>query len=176
MATELREWRQTYNGEEYLASTSRSLIQLPFIDRAFSDPLMYWTNTAPYHDLSTMLDHSCNICIYQVQKTKCPTDASDSEPKLQQVGLARLITDYITFAYLTDVYVAPECQGRGLGKWLIKCVREVMLAMPQLRRTMLLTGHPKSVALYEQELDLSVHKTVDPEQGLVVMEGKPKAE
>ncbi|MGH7466596.1 MAG: GNAT family N-acetyltransferase [Longimicrobiales bacterium] len=37
----------------------------------------------------------------------------------QQVGLARVITDYATYGYLCDVYVLPEFRGRGLGFWLI---------------------------------------------------------
>ena len=39
-----------------------------------------------------------------------------------QVGLARVVTDYATFAYLCDVYVLEAHQGRGLGKWLIECL------------------------------------------------------
>ena len=41
-----------------------------------------------------------------------------------QVGLARIITDGATFAYLCDVYVLPERRGRGLGVWLIECVMD----------------------------------------------------
>jgi ribosomal protein S18 acetylase RimI-like enzyme len=39
-----------------------------------------------------------------------------------QVGLARAVTDRATFAYLCDVYVLEEHQGRGLGRWLIETV------------------------------------------------------
>jgi GNAT superfamily N-acetyltransferase len=39
-----------------------------------------------------------------------------------QVGLARVVTDYATFAYLCDVYVLESHRGQGLGKWLIECV------------------------------------------------------
>jgi GNAT superfamily N-acetyltransferase len=39
-----------------------------------------------------------------------------------QVGLARVITDRATFAYLCDVFVVPEYRGRGLSKWLVECV------------------------------------------------------
>ena len=46
-----------------------------------------------------------------------------------QVGLARVVTDYATFAYLCDVYVLETHQGRGLGKWLIECA----MAHPQLQ-------------------------------------------
>jgi GNAT superfamily N-acetyltransferase len=39
-----------------------------------------------------------------------------------QVGLARVITDRATFAYLCDVYVLEGHRGRGLGEWLIETV------------------------------------------------------
>ncbi len=32
-----------------------------------------------------------------------------------QVGLARVISDYATFAYLCDVYVLEDYRGKGLG-------------------------------------------------------------
>jgi GNAT superfamily N-acetyltransferase len=48
----------------------------------------------------------------------------------RQVGLARVVTDYATFAYLCDVYVLPEERGRGLGLWLMECV----MSYPQLQR------------------------------------------
>ena len=41
----------------------------------------------------------------------------------EQVGFARVISDRATFAYLCDVYVLEQHQGRGLGKWLIGAVR-----------------------------------------------------
>ena len=46
-----------------------------------------------------------------------------------QVGFARVITDRATFAYLCDVYVLEEYQGRGLGTWIM---RELM-AHPDLQ-------------------------------------------
>lgn len=56
-----------------------------------------------------------------------------------QVGLARLVTDHATFAYLCDVYVLESHRGRGLGKWLIECVM-AHPALPGLRRIMLVTN------------------------------------
>src|SRR5690606_24038215 len=40
----------------------------------------------------------------------------------RQVGFARVISDYTTFAYLADVFVLPEHRGKGLSKWLVECV------------------------------------------------------
>ena len=55
-----------------------------------------------------------------------------------QVGFARVITDYATFAYVADVFILEQHRGRGLGKWLI----ETVVSHPQLnglRRWILLT-------------------------------------
>ena len=38
----------------------------------------------------------------------------------RQIGFARVITDRATYAYLCDVYVLEEYQGRGLGTWLMQ--------------------------------------------------------
>jgi GNAT superfamily N-acetyltransferase len=46
-----------------------------------------------------------------------------------QIGLARVVTDRATFAYLCDVYVLETHRGRGLGKWLI----ETVMAHPDLQ-------------------------------------------
>ncbi|MFA3783431.1 GNAT family N-acetyltransferase [Melioribacteraceae bacterium 4301-Me] len=42
--------------------------------------------------------------------------------KEKQIGFARVITDYVSLAYLADVFVLKEHRGKGLGKLLIKNV------------------------------------------------------
>ena len=42
----------------------------------------------------------------------------------RQIGLARVITDSVTYAYLCDVYIVEERRGQGLGSWLVSCVLE----------------------------------------------------
>lgn len=37
----------------------------------------------------------------------------------EQLGYARIITDGATFAWLCDVYVAPDARGRGVGQLLL---------------------------------------------------------
>src|SRR5262249_50521733 len=39
-----------------------------------------------------------------------------------QIGLARVITDRATYAYLCDVYILEEHRGQELGKWLMETV------------------------------------------------------
>jgi len=40
----------------------------------------------------------------------------------EMVGGCRIISDSAAFAWLGDVFVAPEHQGHGLGKFLMRCV------------------------------------------------------
>jgi ribosomal protein S18 acetylase RimI-like enzyme len=65
----------------------------------------------------------------------------------RQLSFARVVTDLATYAYLTDVVVAPQARGRGIGQWMI----EAVLAHPDLqglRRVTLLTRDAQ--ALYEK--------------------------
>ena len=65
----------------------------------------------------------------------------------RQVAFARAVTDLATYAYLTDVIVADDSRGRGIGSWMV----EEMLAHPDLqglRRIALLTRDAQ--ALYER--------------------------
>ena len=40
----------------------------------------------------------------------------------QQVGMARVLTDHVTFAYLNDVYVLPEHGGKGIAQAMLSHV------------------------------------------------------
>jgi len=40
------------------------------------------------------------------------------------VGFGRVVTDLATYGYLTDVVIAPEHRGHGLGEWLTRCILE----------------------------------------------------
>ena len=51
------------------------------------------------------------------------------ERSRRQVGLARVVTDYETFAWLCDVVLDPSYRGRGLGKRML----EVVFSDPRLQ-------------------------------------------
>jgi GNAT superfamily N-acetyltransferase len=44
--------------------------------------------------------------------------------KDEQVGFARVISDFATYAYLADVFILPEERGRGLSILLIKTIMD----------------------------------------------------
>ena len=67
----------------------------------------YWAQGRSEEVIERSLQHSECFGLYNGDK---------------QVGFARVISDYATFAYLADVFVLEAYQGRGLGKWLVKTV------------------------------------------------------
>ena len=57
----------------------------------------------------------------------------------RQVGFARVVTDYATFANLVDVFVLPDYRARGYGKQLLAAVVEHP-SLQKLRRFTLATA------------------------------------
>ena len=72
------------------------------------------------------------------------------------IGFARIITDYVSFGYLTDVYVLKEHQGNGLGRWMMQCLEDVLHGWSGLRRFVIVTSSPHAARLYETTLGAQV--------------------
>ncbi|PVH95669.1 acetyltransferase [Periconia macrospinosa] len=166
---ETRQWHKTLNGKTYTISTAPNLLPLSFIQEAFNKPAMYWANPLPTSTLQTMLDNSCTFGLYvsPTITTTTTTEANDKDKTMLPIGMARLVTDYVTLAYLTDVYVLDEYQGLGLGKWMVRCCRELVADMPALRFMVLLTGSAQAQSLYKRELGM--RPMVSEEVGLTAM-------
>jgi len=167
-----------------MVSTNSELLSHDFIQASFASPIMYWANPLSPEGLESMLDNSLLLGLY-LQSAELdtvgppPTSGCSENPAPQtqkpsrstQIGMARLLTDYSTLAYLTDVYVVSEHQGKGLGKWMTQCVKELTNGMPELRGTMLMASKaPHAVKFYEQLLGVEVH---DQEKDKVVFMRSP---
>lgn len=98
---------------EYLISTDKLRLDLEVI-HDFLSHKSYWAQGRTLEVIKRGIENSLNFGIYQEGK---------------QVGFARVVTDYATFAWLADVFVLEGHRGQGLGKWLI----EVMLSHPRLQ-------------------------------------------
>lgn len=55
-----------------------------------------------------------------------------------QIGFARVISDFATFAYVGDVFILDAYRGRGLSKWLMQTIVEHP-GLQNLRRWLLAT-------------------------------------
>ena len=56
----------------------------------------------------------------------------------RQIGFARVVTDYATFAWLADVFVLDEYRGQALGRWMIEVI-VTHLQLQGFRRWLLAT-------------------------------------
>ncbi|KAL1963070.1 hypothetical protein VTN77DRAFT_8716 [Rasamsonia byssochlamydoides] len=166
-----QEQEQEQEQEHFFISTDPKFLSAKAVNAAFARDFTYWARPFPEEVTQQMLEGALCFGVYKYKdkdkdkdkhKYKDTTDQSggnnghdegkedgDGEidistlhsQDIEQIGLARLITDTVTFAYLTDVYILPEYQGRGLGAWLMDCVAETLSAsnMPYVRRIMLVT-------------------------------------
>jgi len=91
--------------ENYTISTDPARLDIDAINDMLSRA--YWAQGRTPEMIARYVRHSLVFGIYQ--------DGS-------QVGLARVISDYTTFAWLCDVFVHEDHRGRGLGRWLMETV------------------------------------------------------
>lgn len=85
------------------------------------------------------------------------------------IGLVRVVTDFVTFGYVTDVYVLEEFRGLGLGKWMMECLGQYIDQWPFLRRMLLLTITPKMAELYKKNAGF-VDFRESPSSDLILLE------
>lgn len=103
----------TWHRGDYTISTDRSRLNLELIYDYLSNQT-YWASGRAREVVKRSIDNSLPFGIYKGD---------------EQVGFARIVTDYATFAWVADVFVLAEHRGRGLSKWLM----EVILAHPDLQ-------------------------------------------
>jgi len=106
----------------YLISTDPDRLDLELVHRFLSEDA-YWSLGVPRQAVQRSIEHSLNFGVYHGD---------------DQVGFARVVTDYATFAWVADVFVVEAHRGRGLGKWLM----ETVVSHPELaslRRWLLAT-------------------------------------
>ncbi|PBC70634.1 acetyltransferase (GNAT) family protein [Streptomyces sp. TLI_235] len=114
----------------YELSTDPARLDRALIHRWLSQDA-YWALGRPREKQEQSIDSSLNFGVYE--------GASGA-----QVGYARVVTDRATFAWLCDVYIAPEARGRGLGTALAAAVRD-QLEPFGLRRILLATADAHEV-------------------------------
>tara|TARA_R110002051_G_scaffold150662_3_gene223247 strand:+ start:10175 stop:10591 length:417 start_codon:yes stop_codon:yes gene_type:complete len=88
----------------FYISTEKNSLDVYKIQQYISNE-SYWGKGRTIEEVQTTIDHSFCFGIYNSNK--------------QQMGFARLVTDYILFAYVMDVIIFPEYQGKGYGKELV---------------------------------------------------------
>jgi GNAT superfamily N-acetyltransferase len=103
------EWHR----EEYWISTDSDRLNVEMIHDYISNS-SYWAKGRSIEKVKRSIENSLNFGVYL---------------KEDQVGFARVVTDYATFAWLADVFILEEYRRRGLSKWLV----EVIVGHPELQ-------------------------------------------
>jgi GNAT superfamily N-acetyltransferase len=104
---------QEHRRDRFLISTDAARLDVDFIHDQLAHK-SYWAAGIPRDVVVRCLNNSLCFGVYEGSR---------------QIGLARVVTDHSTYAYLCDVFIAEGHRGHGLGTWLIECV----LAHPDLQ-------------------------------------------
>jgi GNAT superfamily N-acetyltransferase len=112
-------------------STDRSRLNVAMI-HAFLANESYWVPGVSRANVEKSIKHSLCFGVY--------VDG-------RQVAFARVVTDYVRFAHVLDVFVLTEFRGRGFGKLLVS----KMLSHPDLSTIIRFTlGTADAQGLYAQ--------------------------
>jgi hypothetical protein len=84
-----------FTREPFSISTDPQKLDIALIHRYLSQD-SYWSKGIPYYIIEKGIQHSLCFGVYHEQ---------------QQMGFARVISDYATFAYLADVFILPDYQS-----------------------------------------------------------------
>ena len=93
-------------------STDKNKLNVPFIQNFLKD--IYWAAGRTIEEVQRTIDASVCFGVYLDEK---------------QIGFGRVITDYVVFAYVMDVFIAEEHRGKGYSSVLIS----VMMEEPSLK-------------------------------------------
>jgi GNAT superfamily N-acetyltransferase len=93
-------------------TTDKNKLDVPFIQHFLKD--IYWAAGRTIEEVQTTIDNSFCFGIFLDDK---------------QIGFARVITDYVVFAYVMDVFITEEHRGKGYSSILI----ERMINEPALK-------------------------------------------
>ena len=99
---------------DYFVSSDPKKLDLKFIHYWLANE-SYWSKNIPFNVLQRLVENSLCFGVYHESG--------------KQVGFGRVVTDYTTFAWLTDVFIIEGYRGLGLSTFLM----EVILNHPELQ-------------------------------------------
>lgn len=97
----------------YYVSTDKSKFDFSVVHKYLT--ATYWAKGRTYEEV--------------LESTKYPLCFGVFTKTGEQVGFTRVVTDFFNFAYLSDVFILPQHEGKGLGKLMLQSI----LAHPQLK-------------------------------------------
>jgi len=111
-----------YERNGYLISTNKAKLNLDLIHSYLANT-SYWAKGRSLEVVRRSIQNSLSFGVYHGSL---------------QIGFARVITDFATFAWMCDLFILESYQGHGLGKWLLESIIQHP-DLQGLRRMMLAT-------------------------------------
>ncbi len=96
-----------------IVSKDKSKLDVPFIQNFLKD--VYWAAGRTIEEVQTTIDRSFCFGIYLDD---------------HQIGFCRVITDYVVFAYVMDVFIIEKHRGKGYSSILVNA----MMTEPELQQ------------------------------------------
>ena len=93
--------------EHLIITSDKNKLDLEYITAFISQS--YWAKDRTIENMQTCVDNSLNFGVFLGE---------------QQIGYARIVTDYFQFAYLMDVFIDEKYRGLGYSKMLMKHILE----------------------------------------------------
>jgi GNAT superfamily N-acetyltransferase len=121
--SEAQSWKRILDGTEYCISTDKERLEIGMV-HDFLARHSYWARGIPRITVEQSIRNSLCFGVFRSR---------------EQIGFARVISDFATIAYLGDVFILPEFRGHGLSKWLMECICSHP-CLQNLRRWIVVTG------------------------------------
>ena len=119
------EWHR----DEFVISDDRSRVQVEGVAELLAKTL--WGHRRPRGVVEKLIQTSMCFSLFRHQ---------------DQIGFARVVTDYAVFSWLSDVVLNEGYRGKGLGGWLDGCNQE----HPQISGTQFVLQTTEAAGLYKK--------------------------
>jgi GNAT superfamily N-acetyltransferase len=120
--------RRVAGGVRYEIDTAKDRLDIAMLHNFLSE-CSHWARGIPLAVMCRSIENSLAFGLYR--------DGA-------QIGFARVVTDWATFAYLADVFILPDARNEGLGQWLIETI-VIHPPLPGMRRWLLMTRDAASL-------------------------------
>lgn len=119
------EWKK----EQFRIVDDSAEINIDFVSSLLAET--YWGDHRPRAIIEQLIKNSLCFSLF-----------SDQE----QIGFARVATDYTVFSWIDDLVIADAYQNLGLGEWLLACI----LKHPSISQTQFVLQTRSAYRLYEK--------------------------
>ena len=119
------EWKK----EQFRIVDDSAEINIDFVSNLLAET--YWRHHRPRKIIEQLIQNSLCFSLFSGQ---------------QQIGFARVATDYTVFSWIDDLVIAVAYRNQGLGEWLLDCI----LKHPFISQTQFVLQTRSAYRLYEK--------------------------